>query len=196
MRTAEIKRKTAETDIFLMLAVDGTGKSEIATGCGFLDHMLTLFSKHGRFDLTVKCNGDTEVDYHHSVEDIGIVLGSAFSEALGDMKGIRRYADIILPMDEALILAAIDVSGRSYLQFDADMPAQKVGDFDTELTEEFFEAFVRKAGITLHIKELSGKNTHHIIEGIFKAFARVLSEASSIDDRFKDEIPSTKGMLV
>ncbi|MBQ2759331.1 MAG: imidazoleglycerol-phosphate dehydratase HisB [Clostridia bacterium] len=196
MRTAEIKRKTAETDIFLMLAVDGTGKSEIATGCGFLDHMLTLFSKHGRFDLTVKCNGDTEVDYHHSVEDIGIVLGRAFSEALGDMKGIRRYADIILPMDEALILAAIDVSGRSYLQFDADMPAQKVGDFDTELTEEFFEAFVRKAGITLHIKELSGKNTHHIIEGIFKAFARVLSEASSIDDRFKDEIPSTKGMLV
>ena len=196
MRTAEIKRKTAETDIFLMLSVDGTGKSEIATGCGFLDHMLTLFSRHGRFDLTVKCNGDTEVDYHHSVEDIGIVLGSAFSEALGDMKGIRRYADIILPMDEALILAAIDVSGRSYLQFDADMPAQKVGDFDTELTEEFFEAFVRKAGITLHIKELSGKNTHHIIEGIFKAFARVLSEASSIDDRFKDEIPSTKGMLV
>ena len=196
MRTAEIKRKTAETDIFLMLAVDGTGKSEIATGCGFLDHMLTLFSKHGRFDLTVKCNGDTEVDYHHSVEDIGIVLGSAFSEALGDMKGIRRYADIILPMDEALILAAIDVSGRSYLQFDADMPAQKVGDFDTELTEEFFEAFVRKAGITLHIKELSGKNSPHIIDGIFKAFARVLSEASSIDDRFKDEIPSTKGMLV
>ncbi len=196
MRAAEIKRKTAETDIELKLIIDGTGKSEIDTGCGFLDHMLILFSKHGRFDLTVKCKGDTEVDYHHSAEDIGIALGSAFSEALGDMKGIKRYADIILPMDEALVLEAIDVSGRSFLQFDAPIPTEKVGDFDTELTEEFFLAFTRKAGVTLHIKMLSGKNSHHIIEGIFKAFGRVLGEASSIDEKYKNEIPSTKGMLV
>ncbi len=196
MRAAEIKRKTAETDIDLKLIIDGTGKSEIDTGCGFLDHMLILFSKHGRFDLTVKCKGDTEVDYHHSAEDIGIALGSAFSEALGDMKGIKRYADIILPMDEALVLEAIDVSGRSFLQFDAPIPTEKVGDFDTELTEEFFLAFTRKAGVTLHIKMLSGKNSHHIIEGIFKAFGRVLGEASSIDEKYKNEIPSTKGMLV
>ncbi len=196
MRTAEIKRKTVETDIELSLNIDGTGKSEINTGCGFLDHMLTLFAKHGRFDLTVKCVGDTEVDYHHTVEDIGIALGSVFSEALSDMKGIKRYADIILPMDEALILEAIDVSGRSYLQFDAEIPTQKVGDFDTELTEEFFLGFTRKAGVTLHIKMLAGKNSHHIIEGIFKAFGRVMSEACSIDEKYKDEIPSTKGMLV
>lgn len=196
MRAAEIKRKTAETDIELKLIIDGIGKSEIDTGCGFLDHMLILFSKHGRFDLTVKCKGDTEVDYHHSAEDIGIALGSAFSEALGDMKGIKRYADIILPMDEALVLEAIDVSGRSFLQFDAPIPTEKVGDFDTELTEEFFLAFTRKAGVTLHIKMLSGKNSHHIIEGIFKAFGRVLGEASSIDEKYKNEIPSTKGMLV
>ena len=196
MRAAEIKRKTAETDIDLKLIIDGTGKSEIDTGCGFLDHMLILFSKHGRFDLTVKCKGDTEVDYHHSAEDIGIALGSAFSEALGDMKGIKRYADIILPMDEALVLEAIDVSGSSFLQFDAPIPTEKVGDFDTELTEEFFLAFTRKAGVTLHIKMLSGKNSHHIIEGIFKAFGRVLGEASSIDEKYKNEIPSTKGMLV
>lgn len=196
MRAAEIKRKTAETDIELKLIIDGTGKSEIDTGCGFLDHMLILFSKHGRFDLTVKCKGDTEVDYHHSAEDIGIALGSAFSDALEDMKGIKRYADIILPMDEALILEAIDVSGRSFLQFDAPIPTKKVGDFDTELTEEFFLAFTRKAGVTLHIKMLSGKNSHHIIEGIFKAFGRVLGEASAIDEKYKNEIPSTKGMLV
>lgn len=196
MRISEINRSTAETDIKLILNIDGSGKSDIETGCGFLDHMLTLFSKHGRFDLTVKCNGDTDVDYHHSVEDIGIVLGTAFSEALSDMKGIKRYADIILPMDEALILEAIDVSGRSYLQFDVQIPTQKVGDFDTELVEEFFEGFTRKAGVTFHIKMLSGKNSHHIIEGIFKAFGRVMSNACSIDEKYKDEIPSTKGLLV
>ncbi len=196
MRTAEIIRKTAETDIELKLNVDGSGKCEIATGCGFIDHMLTLFSKHGRFDLTVKCIGDTYVDYHHTVEDIGIAMGTAFSEALSDMKGIKRYADIILPMDESLILEAIDISGRSYLQFDAEIPTQKVGDFDTELVEEFFLGFVRKAGVTLHIKKLSGTNSHHIIEGIFKAFGRIMNEASEINEKFKDEIPSTKGLLV
>ncbi len=196
MRAAEIKRKTAETDIELKLLIDGKGESQINTGCGFLDDMLTLFSKHGRFDLAVSCKGDTQVDYHHSAEDIGIALGSAFSEALSDMKGIKRYADIILPMDEALILEAIDVSGRSYLSFDAEIPTHKVGDFDTELVEEFFLAFVRKAGVTLHIKMLSGKNSHHIIEGIFKAFGRIMNEACTIDEKYKDEIPSTKGMLV
>lgn len=196
MRTAEIIRKTAETDIELKLSLDGKGDSSINTGCGFLDHMLTLFAKHGRFDLTVTCKGDTEVDYHHSAEDIGIALGSAFSEALSDMKGIKRYADIILPMDEALILEAIDVSGRSFLAYDAQIPTEKVGDFDTELVEEFFLAFVRKAGVTLHIKMLSGKNSHHIIEGIFKAFGRIMNEATAIDEKYKDEIPSTKGMLV
>lgn len=196
MRTSEIKRKTAETDIELFLDIDGTGKSTVDTGCGFLDHMLTLFSKHGKFDLNVKCVGDTDVDYHHSAEDIAIVLGSAFSEALGDMKGIKRYSDIILPMDEALILEAVDVSGRCYLQYDVNIPTQKVGNFDTELVEEFFLAFVRKAGITLHIKMLSGTNSHHIIEGIFKAFGRVMAAACEIDERYKDEIPSTKGILV
>lgn len=196
MRTSEIIRTTAETDIKLLLDIDGSGKSDIDTGCGFLDHMLTLFAKHGRFDLTVKCKGDINVDYHHSAEDIGIALGTAFSEALSDMKGIKRYADIILPMDEALILEAIDVSGRAYLQYDAVIPTQKVGDFDTELVEEFFLGFTRKAGVTLHIKMLSGKNSHHIIEGIFKAFGRVLSSACVVDEKYKDEIPSTKGMLV
>ncbi len=196
MRFSEIKRKTAETDIELSLNIDGSGKSEIATGCGFFDHMLTLFAKHGRFDLTVKCVGDTEVDYHHSVEDIGIALGTAFSEALSDMKGIKRYADIILPMDESLILEAVDVSGRAFLQFDAEIPTAKVGDFDTELVEEFFLGFTRKAGVTLHIKMLSGKNSHHIIEGIFKAFGRVMGAACLVDEKYKDEIPSTKGMLV
>ena len=196
MRTSEIIRNTAETDIKLKLNIDGCGNCEIATGCGFLDHMLTLFARHGRFDLTVKCSGDTYVDYHHTVEDIGIALGSAFSEALSDMKGIKRYADIILPMDESLILEAIDISGRSYLQFDAEIPTQKVGDFDTELCEEFFLGFVRKAGVTLHIKKLSGSNSHHIIEGMFKAFGRIMKEACAIDEKYKDEIPSTKGMLV
>ena len=196
MRTAEIKRKTAETDIELSLNIDGTGANEIDTGCGFLDHMLVLFAKHGRFDLNVKCKGDIQVDFHHTTEDIGIALGEAFAEALSDMKGIKRYADIILPMDEALILCAADVSGRSYLSYDVTLPTAKVGDFDTELCEEFFLGFTRKAGITLHIKMLSGKNSHHIIEGIFKAFARVMNSATEIDEKFKDEIPSTKGMLV
>ena len=196
MRTAEIKRKTAETDIELSLNIDGPGKNEIDTGCGFLDHMLILFSKHGRFDMNVKCVGDIQVDYHHTVEDIGIALGEAFSCALSDMKGIKRYADIILPMDEALILEAVDVSGRSHLSYDVTLPTSRVGDFDTELAEEFFEGFTRKAGITLHIKMLTGKNSHHIIEGIFKAFARVMKTACEIDEKFKDEIPSTKGMLV
>ncbi len=196
MRNAEIKRKTAETDIELFLGIDGTGKNEIATGCGFLDHMLVLFARHGRFDLNVKCSGDTQVDYHHTVEDIGIALGEAFASVLSDMKGINRYADIILPMDEALILEAVDVSGRSHLSYDVALPTARVGDFDTELCEEFFEGFVRKAGITLHIRMLAGKNSHHIIEGIFKAFGRIMNEATEINEKYKDEIPSTKGMLV
>lgn len=195
MRNASIERNTNETKISLSLNLDGNGKSVIDSGCGFLDHMLTLFASHGRFDLDVTCNGDTNVDYHHSVEDIGITLGKAFAQALGDMKGITRYADIILPMDESLILCAIDISGRSYLGFDLSLPAAKVGDFDTELVEEFMLGFVRNAGITLHIKQLSGTNTHHIIEGTFKALARVLSAAVKIDAARANEIPSTKGVL-
>ena len=158
--------------------------------------MLTLFARHGRFDLNLSCKGDTFVDDHHTVEDVGIALGQAFYQALGDKRGICRYGDVTLPMDEALILQAIDVSGRSFLAFDVEIPTQKVGDFDTELVEEFFLAFVRKAGVTLHIKMLSGKNSHHIIEGIFKAFGRIMNEATAIDEKYKDEIPSTKGMLV
>jgi imidazoleglycerol-phosphate dehydratase len=195
MRTANIERKTAETDIKLSLNLDGTGKSNINSGCGFLDHCLTLFAKHGSFDLDVKCIGDVEVDYHHSVEDIGICLGEAFSRAIGDMRGICRYGNMILPMDEALILCAVDISGRSYLNYDLNIPTQKVGDFDTELAWEFFIAFTRKANITLHLKQLDGKNSHHIIEGSFKAFARALKEAVKIDETKKDEIPSTKGVL-
>ena len=195
MRTAEIIRKTAETDIRLTLNIDGTGKSKTETGVGFLDHMLTLFAKHGRFDLEIVCNGDTEVDDHHTVEDIGIALGEAFFKALGDKKGIYRYGDIILPMDEALILAATDLSGRDFLGYGLDIPAEKVGTFDTELVEEFFLGFVRNAKCNLHIKQLSGVNSHHIIEGTFKAVARVLKQAVSIDENFKDEIPSTKGVL-
>ncbi len=195
MRSSEIKRKTAETDISLKLNLDGSGKSDVKSGCGFLDHMLTLFARHGRFDLDVKCEGDTYVDYHHTVEDIGICLGKAFCEALGDKKGITRYGDIILPMDEALILSAVDISGRGELYFSLDIPAQKVGDFDTELCEEFFRAFARDAGVTLHIKQLDGKNSHHIIEGAFKSAARSLKEAVGIDKDFCDEIPSTKGLL-
>ncbi len=195
MRSSEIKRKTAETDISLKLNLDGSGKSDVKSGCGFLDHMLTLFARHGRFDLEVKCEGDTYVDYHHTVEDIGICLGKAFCEALGDKKGITRYGDIILPMDEALILSAVDISGRGELYFSLDIPAQKVGDFDTELCEEFFRAFARDAGVTLHIKQLDGKNSHHIIEGAFKSAARSLKEAVGIDKDFCDEIPSTKGLL-
>lgn len=195
MRTSTIARKTAETDITLELNLDGCGKSSIDTGCGFLDHMLTLFAKHGRFDLTVKCTGDVQVDYHHTTEDIGIALGSAFAEALGDKKGINRYGSLALPMDEAMILAAVDLSGRAYLGFDLPIPTQKVGDFDTELVEEFWLGFVRKAECTLHIKEFAGSNSHHIIEGAFKAVARALKAAVAIDPIYADEIPSTKGVL-
>ena len=194
-RTATLERNTAETQICVFLNVDGKGESEIDTGCGFLDHMLTLFASHGRFDLKVNCKGDTNVDYHHTAEDIGIALGSAFTAALGDMKGICRYGDIILPMDETLIMCAVDISGRAYLSYNADCPTCKVGDFDTELAQEFFEAFVRNANITLHINKLSGTNSHHIIEGVFKAVARTLSKATAINEQYKDEIPSTKGVL-
>ena len=195
MRTAEINRKTNETDIKLTLNIDGTGKSEIATGCGFLDHMLTLFARHGGFDLTVSCKGDTYVDYHHTVEDIGIALGDAFKSAIGDMRGITRYGSFILPMDESLIMTAVDISGRAHLSYDLTIPAQKVGDFDTELTEEFYLGFVRHAAVTLHIKQLSGTNSHHIIEGAFKSVARSLAAAVKIDQNRRDEIPSTKGVL-
>ena len=195
MRQAEIARKTAETDIKLKLKLDGTGVSEINSGCGFMDHMLTLFAKHGRFDLSLDCRGDTDVDFHHSAEDIGICLGKAFAEALGDKKGINRYGFFILPMDEALVLSALDFSGRCYLNFDAAIPTARVGDFDTELVEEFWWAFSRNADCTLHIKEFEGKNTHHIIEGIFKCVARSMREAVSIDEAAKNEIPSTKGVL-
>ena len=195
MRAAEIKRKTNETDIKLSLNLDGSGKSEIECGCGFLEHMLTLFAKHAHFDLTLSCVGDTYVDDHHTVEDIGIALGEAFDKALGDKKGIMRYADTILPMDESLILTAVDLSGRSHLSYSLDIPTEKVGTFDTELCEEFFAAFVRSAKCTLHIRKISGTNSHHIIEGAFKSFARTLSCAVKIDGAFKDEIPSTKGVL-
>ena len=195
MRTAQINRKTAETDIKLTLALDGTGSSEINTGCGFLDHMLTLFAKHARYDLTVSCVGDVNVDYHHTVEDVGICLGKAFLQALGDKKGIKRYGDKILPMDESLILTAVDISGRDYLGYALEIPAYRVGDFDTELCEEFFLAFVREAKVSLHIRQLAGTNSHHIIEGAFKSFARSLSQATEIDERFSQDIPSTKGVL-
>ena len=195
MRTAKINRQTAETNIALTLNLDGSGKSKIQTGCGFLDHMLTLFAKHGRFDLTICCKGDTYVDDHHTVEDIGICLGQAFSNALSDKKGIRRYGNMILPMDEALILSAVDLSGRGYLGLALQIPTEKVGTFDTELVEEFFLAFIRNAQCTLHIRQLAGSNSHHIIEGTFKSVARSLKEAVSIDDAFADEIPSTKGVL-
>lgn len=195
MRNAEIARKTNETDIKLTLELDGVGNSEISTGCGFLDHMLTLFARHGRFDMSVSCKGDTYVDFHHTVEDIGIVLGDAFKTALGDMRGIVRYGSMILPMDEALIMTAVDISGRPHLSYGLDIPAQKVGDFDTELTEEFFLGFVRHAGMTLHIKQLAGTNSHHIIEGAFKSAARSLAAAVKIEEAYKNEIPSTKGVL-
>ncbi|MBP5467411.1 MAG: imidazoleglycerol-phosphate dehydratase HisB [Clostridia bacterium] len=195
MRTATINRKTAETDIYLYLNLDGAGKNEINTGCGFLDHMLTLFSAHSKFDLTVKCKGDTYVDYHHTVEDIGIALGAAFNAALGDKKGIHRYGDTILAMDEALILSSVDFSGRTYLGYSLKIPTEKVGDFDTELTEEFWYGFVRKAECALHLKKLAGTNSHHIIEGAFKSAAKSLKKATEIDTRFINEIPSTKGVL-
>ena len=195
MRTADIARKTAETDIVLSVCLDGTGSGEIQTGCGFLDHMLTLFARHGRFDLTIRCTGDTAVDDHHTTEDIAICLGQAFRQALGDKRGIRRYADAALPMDEALILAAVDISGRGGAYLSLPIPAQKVGTFDTELCAEFWYAFAREAGITLHIRELAGQNSHHIIEGAFKAVARCLRTAVSIDEACADEIPSSKGVL-
>lgn len=195
MRTAKIERNTAETKIYLELNLDGTGKSEIATGCGFLDHMLTLFSRHGSFDLTVRCQGDTYVDDHHTVEDIGIALGKALEIALGEKRGITRYGSFLLPMDEALILCALDISGRSYLGFHLEVPTAKVGTFDTELVEEFFLGLTRNANITLHLKQLDGKNSHHIIEGAFKAFGRALAQACAIDEKHAGEIPSTKGVL-
>lgn len=195
MRNAEIIRKTAETDIKLSLCLDGTGASTIKTGCGFLDHMLTLLAKHARFDLVVTCTGDTYVDYHHTVEDIGICLGKALAEAMGDKRGIVRYGDICLPMDEALILCAIDISGRGELYYALDIPTEKVGDFDTELCEEFWRAVARDAGMTLHLRQLAGKNSHHIIEGAFKAVGRSLRTALSIDAAFAGDIPSTKGTL-
>ena len=193
MRTFEIARKTAETDILLSLNLDGTGKSSIDTGCGFLNHMLTLFAAHGKFDLNVTCNGDTWVDDHHSVEDIGICLGQAFAKALGDKRGITRYGSFLLPMDEALIQTAVDISGRSFLGYGLEIPTEKIGTFDTELVEEFFSAFAREAGITLHLQSLAGGNTHHIIEACFKAFGRVMRQATEADARAADAIPSTKG---
>ena len=196
MRSAEIKRKTSETDIELKLNLDGTGKGTIQTGVGFMDHMLTLFARHGRFDLDVICRGDTMVDDHHSVEDIGIVLGAAIAQAVGDKRGIRRYGSMLLPMDEALVLCALDLSGRSCLRYTAQIPSQKIGTFDTELVEEFFLGLTRSAGLTLHMKMMDGTNSHHIVEAMFKALGRALREAVSIDERLGGEIPSTKGVLV
>ena len=195
MRTATIARKTAETDIRLTLNLDGSGRSEVHSGVGFLDHMLTLFARHGRFDLTVACEGDTWVDDHHSVEDIGICLGEATAQALGDKRGITRYGSMLLPMDEALILCAVDISGRPMLCTELQIPTEKVGTFDTELVQEFLQAFAANAGVTLHVRQLAGANSHHIIEGVFKALGRALSAAVAVDERAKDEIPSTKGML-
>lgn len=195
MRNAQINRKTTETDIALNVELDGTGIYDIDTGCGFLDHMLELFARHGRFDITLRCKGDTYVDDHHTVEDIGIALGRAFSEALGDKKGIKRYGQCILPMDESLILTAADISGRGCLGYALDIPTQKVGTFDTELVEEFWIAFTRNSDCTLHIRQLAGTNSHHIIEGAFKSAARSLREAVSIDPAAPDSIPSTKGLL-
>lgn len=195
MRTVTIDRKTAETDIKLTLNLDGSGASSIDSGCGFLDHMLTLFAKHGRFDLEVTCHGDTQVDDHHTVEDIGICLGQAFTEALGNKAGIYRYGYTILPMDEALILSAVDLSGRAYLAYDLTPPSPRVGTFDTELGEEFWLAFVRNCACTLHMRQLAGKNSHHILEGAFKSVARSLRKAVSVDPTLKGEIPSTKGVL-
>ena len=195
MRTSDIKRTTAETDIALTLALDGTGKSDISTGVGFLDHMLTLYARHGRFDLTVTCKGDTFVDDHHSVEDIGIALGEAFAKALGDKRGIVRYGSQMLPMDETLMLCAVDLSGRGMLRMKVQFPTEKIGTFDTELVKEFFLAFARTSGSTLHFQLMDGENSHHIAEAMFKAFGRTLRQAVAIDDAFKDEIPSTKGVL-
>ena len=195
MRQAEISRKTGETDIRVLLNIDGTGKSTVDTGVGFLDHMLTLFSRHGRFDLDVICKGDTYVDDHHSVEDIGIALGQAFAQALGDKKGVTRYGSMILPMDEALVIAALDISGRGGLYYDVPFLTEKIGTFDTELVEEFMHSFAMNAGITLHLRKLAGTNSHHVAEACFKGLGRALREAVSMDERFKDSVPSTKGVL-
>lgn len=195
MRTAEIRRETAETSISLSLSLDGSGMSEIDTGVGFLDHMLTRFARHGRMDLRVKADGDNYVDDHHTVEDTGIALGQAFRKALGDKRGICRYGSCTLPMDEALIMTAVDISGRPHLSYGLEIPTEKVGSFDTELTEEFWLGFIRNAGITLHMRQLAGKNSHHIIEGAFKSAARSLRQAVAIEEEFADEIPSTKGLL-
>jgi len=196
MRKSEVTRNTSETEITLSLNLDGTGKSNVSSGVGFLDHMLELFARHGKFDLDVTCKGDTHIDGHHSIEDIGICLGTAFSQALSDARGICRYSDVTLPMDEALVLCAIDVSGRSHLSYDITLPDRTVGTMDTELIEEFLQAFVRKAGLTVHIRMLDGKNTHHILEACFKSLARALRAAVRIDPEFSDEIPSTKGVIV
>ena len=195
-RTIALTRETNETNITMSLTLDGLGQSSVDTGCGFLDHMLTLFARHGRFDLCVECRGDVNVDYHHTVEDVGIVLGRAFLACLGDGRGIRRYGDAAIPMDESLVFAAADVSGRAYLGYDVEVAAQKVGDFDTELAEEFFAAFVRESKITLHIRKLAGRNAHHIIECAFKAVARALREAVAVDKDAAEEVPSTKGALL
>ena len=195
MRTAQLRRTTAETDIFLTLNLDGKGDANVQTGCGFLDHMLTLFSKHGRFDLNVSCTGDTDVDDHHTVEDVGIVLGQAFKKALGEKRGISRYGDTVLPMDEALILSAVDCSGRSYLGYELPFETEKIGTFDTQLVEEFWFPFVRGAGCTLHIRKLDGQNSHHVAEGAFKSVARSLRQAVAVEEGAEDEIPSTKGVL-
>ena len=195
MRTASIKRDTKETRFELALDLDGTGTGSIATGCGFLDHMLTLFARHGDFDLSVTCQGDTQVDYHHTVEDIGICLGKAFTQALGDKRGITRYGQFLLPMDETLVLSAVDLSGRDYLSWAVDLPTAKVGDFDTELAKEFWLGFVRNCPASIHIRELAGENTHHILEAVFKGMGRTLKEAVALDQKHLDEIPSTKGTL-
>lgn len=195
MRTARIQRSTLETQISLTLNLDGAGKADIASGCGFLDHMLTLFARHGDFDLTLTCHGDTQVDYHHSVEDIGICLGQAFTQALGDKRGIRRYGQFLLPMDETLVLSAADLSGRDYLGWAVELPSAKVGDFDTELAKEFWLAFVRACPASVHIRELAGENTHHILEAVFKGMGRTLHMAVSLDEKHLGEIPSTKGLL-
>lgn len=195
MRTAKLRRTTGETDVAVVLDLDGAGKSEISTGCGFLDHMLTLFARHGRFDLTVQAKGDTWVDDHHTVEDVGITLGDAFARALGEKRGVTRYGSTILPMDEALILTAVDLSGRGLLCYDLAIPTEKVGTFDTQLAGEFFAAFARRADLTLHVKQLAGANSHHIIEGAFKSLARSLRTAVAIDPAAAGEVPSTKGVL-
>lgn len=195
MRNAEINRETAETKISLWLDLDGTGKTDIATGCGFMDHMLTLFAAHGRFDLMINASGDTYVDYHHLTEDLGICMGQAFDEALGDKRGITRYGTKILPMDEALILTSVDISGRAFLDYRLEGLKEKVGDFDTELVREFVVAMVRNGGFTLHVRQLAGENTHHILEGMFKSLGRSMAKAVKIEKGREDEIPSTKGMI-